>query len=693
MAETVLNRDVQNDLKFLENLYRETGGDESYQTIESKIFDAYGGEENFLEASKTYNQSSNLPTDEDQGSSVDATVNTTAGEVNAGGNAFGSEVDTLINQPGIIDDLENQLNNRDQLQSEIDFIAETVGLTDRQKTAMETSYGLNNQSILERITSNLGSVFTGKTEFGIDPNSGTYTFAEKSGADVLKEKLQNPMVGIGLNLIEEGGTPSFKSPFARVASAVNQYNKDSREADLQKLKLLSKQTSTTDKGKFSFVKGLQYTIGDVLNDEGKDKYFPNEQIGITGVVSGVVHSKDGIIRLETFVKDPVDPVNPVKDPSKLDPEDLYGIVDKKSKTVVSMYESQIEPGFIEAQELVPLINSQIAAIKQNPKTFQDYGPRVKTFAPLGQFLKAILPNEDLYKKYFEGFIGVDYQGLAQLKFEDKVTTKKVLTQSKKIYPVSNADIELLANSFSNYGDSPEVYLRTASFQVALGEYSKLLNTGYQQFLSANKDPNNPDFQQLGTSGYAVAGGPGGGLEINGKKYNNAIDYARAYAMSEIKEQYADIDPSKYGYKKNRLSDYENTEAFGDQSQGLEQGDYSPIAYLASAYYEKNSDILTATNVGTPNSGLIFVDEKPLELFGEVDENDTFILDREKTDYKIIALLNEMYAEVINLNKIDNMEQSEKDKAFNEKFPAFVFPTEDNILEVQYQSMFNRYGEE
>jgi len=692
MAETVLNRDVQDDLKFLENLYRETGGDESYQTIESNIFDAYGGEEKFLEASKTYNQSSNLSTDEDQGSSVDATVNTTAGEVNAGGDAFGSEVDTLINQPGIIDDLENQLNNRDQLQSEIDFIAETVGLTDRQKTAMETSYGLNNQSILERITSNLGSIFTGTTEFG-KTKDGTYTFAEKSGADVLKEKLQNPMVGIGLNLIEEGGTPSFKSPFARVASAVNQYNKDSREADLQKLKLLSKQTSTTDKGKFSFVKGLKYTIGDVLNAEGKDKYFPDEELGITGVVSGVVHSQDGIIKLETFVKDPIDPIDPVKDPSKLDPEDIYGIVDKKSKTVISQYESQIEPGFLEAQELVPLIDSQIAAIKLDPSTFQEYGPKVKTFAPLGQFLKAILPSEDLYNKYFEEFIGVDFQGLAQLKFEDKVTTKKVLTQSKKIYPVSNADIELLANSFSNYGDSPEIYLRTASFQHALGEYSQLLNTGYQQFLSANKDPNNPDFQQLGTSGYAVAGGPGGGLEINGKKYNNAIDYARAYAMNEIKEKFEDIDPSKYGYKKNRLSDYENTEAFGDQSQGLEQGDYSPIAYLASAYYDKNSDILTATNVGTPNSGLIFVDEKPLELFGEVDENNNFILDREKTDFKIIALLNNMYSEVIKLDAIKNMEQSEKDKAFNEMFPAFVFPTDDNSLEEQYISMFNRYGEE
>jgi hypothetical protein len=692
MAETVLNRDAQDDLKFLETLYKETGGDESYETIESSIFDAYGGEDKFLEKVKTYNTDSNLPTDQNQESSVDNVVNTTVGEVNAGGNALGSEVNTLINQQGVIESLEKQLNNRDQLQSEIDFIAETVGLSDGQKIAMEKSFGLNDQSLLERITTNIGAIFKGRDQFGIDPISGEYAFARTSPADELKERLQNPMVGIGLNLIEEGGTPSFKSPFARVASAVNDYTKDAREADLAKLKILSKQTSTTDKGKFSFVKGLKYTIGDIM-ENGKDKFFPDEEIGTTGVVSGVTHSQDGIIDLQTFVKDVIDPVDPVKDPKDLDVEDVYKITEAKSDKVVNQYESQLEPGFLEAQELVPLIDSQIAAIRLDPSTFQTYGPRVKTFEPLAQFLKAILPSEQLYKDFFEEFIGVDYQGLAQLKFERKVTTKKVLTQSKKIYPVSNADIELLANSFANYGDSPEIYLRTASFQYGLGEYSQLLNRGYQEFLSANKDPNSEDFKQLGTSGYAVAGSPDGGLEINGKKYNNAISYARAYAINEIKEKYADIDPGKYGYKKNRLSDYDNTEAFGNQAEGLEEGDYSPIAYLASAYYERNSDILSATNIGSGNAGLIFVDEKPLELFGEVDENDTFILDREKTDPRIQSLLIKMYTEVNKLNALDNMSQAEKEKAFNEMFPAFVFPTDDNILEMQYQSMFENYGKE
>jgi hypothetical protein len=690
MAETVLNRDAQDDLKFLESLYKETGGGESYETIESNIFDAYGGEDKFLEKVKTYNTDSNLSTNENQESSVDATVNTTAGEISAGGDALGSEVNTLINQQDIIKNLEDDLNNRDQLQSEIDFISETVGLSDGQKIAMEKSFGLNNQNLFERITNNIGAVFKGRDQFGIDPMSGEYAFAKTSPADELKERLANPMVGIGLNLIEEGGTPSFKSPFARVASAVNDYTKDARDADLAKLKILSKQTSTTDKGKFSFVKGLKYTIGDVM-ENGKDKYFPDKTIGTTGIVSGVTHSQDGIIDLQTFVEDSVDPVDPVVDPNKLDTEDVYKITESKSDKVISQYESQIEPGFLEAQELMPLIDSQISAIRVDNNAFQEYGPRIKTFAPLAQFLKAILPNENLYNTYFKDFIGIDYQGLSQLKFEDKVVTKKVLTQSKKIYPVSNADIELLANSFANYGDSPEIYLRTASFQHGLGEYSQLVNTGYMQFLSANKDPDSEDFKQLGTTNLAVAGSPDGGLELNGKKYNNAISYARAYAMNEIKKKYGDINPGEYGYKKNRLSDYSSTEEFGNQSDGLEQGDYSPIAYLASAYYEENSDILSATNIGSGNAGLIFVDEKPLELFGEVDENNTFELDREKTDSKIITLLIQMYAEVNKLNALGNMEQPEKEKAFNEMFPAFVFPTEDNSLEEQYISMFENYG--
>ena len=51
----------------------------------------------------------------------------------------------------------------------------------------------------------------------------------------------------------------------------------------------------------------------------------------------------------------------------------------------------------------------------------------------------------------------------------------------------------------------------------------------------------------------------------------------------------------------------------------------------------------------------------------------------------------MYAEVNKLNALGNMEQPEKEKAFNEMFPAFVFPTEDNSLEEQYISMFENYG--
>ena len=53
----------------------------------------------------------------------------------------------------------------------------------------------------------------------------------------------------------------------------------------------------------------------------------------------------------------------------------------------------------------------------------------------------------------------------------------------------------------------------------------------------------------------------------------------------------------------------------------------------------------------------------------------------------------MYTEVNKLNGLDNMSQPEKDEAFNDMFPAFVFPTDDNSLEEQYISMFENYGKE
>lgn len=677
MAEVSIKRDPRKDLEFLNQLYQNTGGNPEYDRQEQIIFDAYGGEEQFVNAAKlTKNAESKQVVQEETVTEEPASsnVSTTGGDVTMG-NALGGQVNTLLNQQGIIEDIENKLNSDDQKRSEIDFIAETAGLNDSQKNAMLTAFGLNNKNLFERITENVGALFTGREQFGIDPQTLDYAFARTSPAEEIKARLKDPRVGIGLNIIEQAGTPGFSSPFARIAKGINEYNKSAQEADLAKLRY---GTTAKDKESFSFAKGIKYTIGDIRDPKNPDKdlFFPNEQIGISGIASGVVGSKSGISKLETFVKDD-EVVTDTTGEDDIKLKDEYGILKDKSDEVITRYKSQLEPAFLESEQLIPTIESQIAAIRNDSSAFQEYGPKTKVFANFSNFLKAIAPSREFYEKFFEPVTKLGYDELSQLKFEDKISTKKVLTQSKKLYPVSNADINLLADSFANYGDSPEIYLRTVSFQHGLGTYANLLQRGYQEFLDINKDPK----LKYGSTGYASSLYPDSQAIINGKKYIDAVSYARAYANDYIKKNFADVDPGQYGYSKNKLSDYDKK-----TDDGLAEDDYSPIAYLASNYYKQNEDLLPGLSTGGGAKGnLVFKDDKPLPIFF----NEEGIIDGQKTDSKVLTLILDLYREA---NKYKEINPEKAKEVFEENNPGWSYPEgEDAIpLTTQYENYYNSY---
>lgn len=674
MAEVSIKRDPRKDLDFLNQLYQNTGGNPEYDRQEKMIFDAYGGEEEFVNAAKLFRNAENKQVVQEETVTEEPAsnnVSTTVGDVSMG-NALGGEVNTLLNQEEIITDVERQLNEKDQKRSEIDFIAETAGLNDSQKNAMLTAFGLNDKNFFERISENLGALVKGREVFGIDPETLDYTFARTSPTEEIKSRLKNPYVGIGLNIMEQAGTPGFSSPFARIAKGVNQYNKSAQEADLAKLRYGGKK----DTESFSYSKGIKYTIGDIVDPKtGLDLFFPDMTKGMTGVASGVVGSQTGIKDLQTFVKDEdVVPPTPEED---IKIKDEYGILDAKSKEVIKRYESELEPAFLESENLLPTIESQIAAIRNNPDAFQDYGPKTKVFANFSNFLKAIAPSRQFYEKFFEPVTKIGYDQLSQLKFEDKISTKKVLTQSKKLYPVSNADINLLADSFANYGDSPEIYLRTVSFQHGLGTYANLLQRGYQEFLDTNKDPE----LKYGSTGYASSLYPDSQAILNGKKYTDAVSYARAYANDYIKKNFGDVDPGQYGYSKNKLADYD--EASDD---GLIEDDYSPLAYLASNYYKKNEDLLPGLSTGGGAKGnLVFKDDKPLPIF----YNEEGIIDSQKTDPVVSTLILDLYREANRLKEIDPEKAKE---IFEKNNPGWSYPAgEDAIpLYTQYENYFNSY---
>jgi len=674
MAEVSIKRDPRKDLEFLNQLYQNTGGNPEYDRQEKMIFDAYGGEEQFVNAAKLSKNAENKQVVQQETVTEEpasSNVSTTAGDISMG-NALGSQVNTLLDQQGIIEDIENKLNSDDQKRSEIDFIAETAGLNDSQKNAMLTAFGLNNKNLFERISENVGALVKGREVFGIDPQTLDYSFARTSPAEEIKARLKNPYVGIGLNIMEQGGTSSFSSPFARIAKGVNDYNKSMQEADLANLRYGDKK----DTESFSYSKGIKYTIGDIKDPKtNKDLFFPDMTEGITGVASGVVGSRTGIKDLQTFVKD--EDVVPPTPEEEIKIKDEYGILDAKSKEVTGRYESQIEPAFLEAEQLIPTIETQMAAIRDNPDAFQDYGPKTKVFASFSNFLKAIAPSRQFYEKFFEPATNIGYDQLSQLKFEDKISTKKVLTQSKKLYPVSNADINLLADSFANYGDSPEVYLRTVSFQHGLGTYANLLQRGYQEFLDTNKDPK----LKYGSTGYASSLYPDSQAILNGKKYTDAISYARAYANDYIKKNFGDVDPGQYGYSKNKLSDYDK-----ETGTGLDEDDYSPLAYLASNYYKQNEDLLPGLSTGGGAKGnLIFKDDNPLPIF----YNEEGIIDSQKTDPVVSTLILDLYKEA---NKLKEINPEKAKEIFEKNYPGWSYPGgEDAIpLYIQYENYYNSY---
>jgi hypothetical protein len=680
MAEVSIKRDPRKDLEFLNQLYQNTGGNPEYDRQEQMIFDAYGGEEQFVNAAKLSKNAENKQVVQEETVTEEpasSNVSTTGGDVTMG-NALGGEVNTLLNQQGIIEDIENKLNSDDQKRSEIDFIAETAGLNDSQKNAMLTAFGLNNKNLFERITENVGALFTGREEFGIDPQTLDYAFARTSPAEEIKARLKDPRVGIGLNIIEQAGTPGFASPIARIAKGVNEYNKSAQEADLAKLRYGTK--TDPNKESFSYSKGIKYTIGDIRDPKNPDKdlFFPDQEIGVIGIASGVVGSQTGIKDLQTFVKED-EVVTDTSGEDDIKIKDEYGILKDKSDEVTTRYKSQLEPAFLESEQLIPTIESQIAAIRNDSSAFQEYGPKTKVFANFSNFLKAIAPSREFYEKFFEPVTKLGYDELSQLKFEDKISTKKVLTQSKKLYPVSNADINLLADSFANYGDSPEIYLRTVSFQHGLGTYANLLQRGYQEFLDINKDPK----LKYGSTGYASSLYPDSQAIINGKKYTDAVSYARAYANDYIKNNFGDVDPGQYGYSKNKISDYGKKTGVG-----LAEDDYSPIAYLASNYYKQNEDLLSGlTGGGGPDNNLIFKNDKPQPIFFE-EVDGVLELDRDKTDNDVEKFIIKMSQDAIKLSKTDGGKA-----LFEEKYPGYSFPFGEGavMLEEQYQNYYNSYG--
>jgi len=657
-----LELDPRKDLEYLKSIFdkKEGGVPGAYEAEENKIFEKYGGEEEFLnQARLVINNESKTQQD------------TTSEEPVVDPTKMNYSKDSAFNKvrEDLISGVEKNLNDREQFQGIVDYMVDAGLVNNKRRIALERAFGLEDKTIGQRISdlpTKISELFTGGYELGVNPMSGEYAFAPKSGSDFFSEYLQNPVTQFSMNLIEASGTPSFSSPLAKVANAFNttrQQLADARIANLRYGNTATKSASTRPVE-------VPYTV--LENDFATKMGY---SIGTTGTAVGYFDPNTNGFVYSQFAPDKAKSAAETL-AGALKGSDIYEELDKRSNAVQDIWNEQYAPSIVGAIKNESQIDRQFSTLRENPEILSSFGAKTEKFKPLVNFFKAVLP-EDLYLKINGPDItGLTYSQIEPLKEFDKATIQKTLGVVKEVYPVSDTDIRLISDSFANYGQEGQFALKALSFEKATTQYAKFLDEGHKLFMSADKDAANRDKYELGTSNYAVSFD--GGLTIGDKKYQNANDYAIAYANQKVKDLYGNLDPSELGFSKSKKGTYSEK-----QGKFISEEDFTPIAYLTTSNYKDNEDLLSSVQKFEANSNsLIFNnDKKPIELV--FDNNNQIVNSQIK---RFIANMQKFENQ---LNAITNLSDTQKQAQFAERYPGYVMNQEDYAFEDQYIDIYNR----
>jgi len=674
-----LELDPRKDLEYLQSLFTTKDGAPpgTYDAAEAEIFQKYGGEDEFInqaklamtsEARKNYESKvdiNQIVADAETASQNQQEPVTDPNKMNyAEDSAFNVVRDNLVNS------VEKTLNDRDQYQGIVDYMVDAGLVDNKRRLALERAFGLEDKTIGERISdlpTKISELFTGGYELGVSPTSENLVFAPKSGADMFAEYLQDPRVQFSMNLIQAAGTPSFESPFARFANAATTTTKQLSDARIADLRYGDKKTTALSSKPVE----VPYTV--LENDFATKMGYAK---GTTGTAVGYFDPNTKGFVFSQFAPDKAKAAADTI-ASALKSNEIYEELDKRSNAIQDIWNEQYAPSIVGAIKNEPQIDRQFSTLRDNPETLSSFGAKTEKFKPLVNFFKAVLP-EDLYNKVNGPDItGLTYAQIEPLKEFDKGTIQKTLGVVKEVYPVSDNDIRMISDSFANYGQSGEFALKALSFEKATTQYAKFLDEGHRLFTSADKDADNRDKYELGTSNYTVTFD--GGLSIGDKKYQNANDYAIAYANQKVKDLYGNLDPSELGFSKSKKGTYSEK-----QGKFISEEDFTPIAYLTTSNYKNNEDLLSSIQKFEANSNsLVFnKDKKPIEL---VFDNDNNIV---SSDIKIFIANMQKFENQLNAIT-PNLSDTQKQEQFALKYPGYVMNQEDYTFEDQYIDIYNR----
>lgn len=508
--------DIKEDFNILQGFFK----DNNQEGIDS-IYNKYGGKEKFEQAIVNYDTANEAPPGTEERISTEEVLAQMDKQEDISTSQAGGQ--TIFQDLERFKDAEKQFQDYEEKLAVADNIINIAGLTEDQGDALKKSLGLNTKGImgtLKEVASGFGEIFTGRTNVDLENlqaagkvagalpmtsnQAGTLyqtAFSEDTGRDVFTERLTDPRTQFFLRLARESGTPSFASPFARVANAALQTGEAEQQKLLNLLRYGKKDKTTGPKYE---TKQIRYTI------EENDPYFSD--LGFASGTAGyaTVQLKDGKIdkyldfALSTQkVPDTADPFDPSK----------YPYIEEEDKRIVGVDLNELNKQKSLLSENVRLASS----IEKGPEGITNAD---RIISPIVEFVNTKSPR---LAEAISEIAGRDIKDFSIFKDMEANVFDLLLDDLKNLYPVSDNDMNVIKASkpLGSFGFG----LRSSQL-LSFKEYDILLNQAEREFVSKNFQQN-----QMPTSASPK------GIEYNGNKYYSAANYAKAVVENQVNEAF------------------------------------------------------------------------------------------------------------------------------------------------------------
>ena len=555
---TALN--VKEDFNILQNFIKENN-----QEGIDRIYEKYGGEERFENAIINYDAAN-------EGSPGMEEVMSTE-EILAEMDRQEDFANVTQDATSILSDLdkfknaEKEFQNYEEKIALADNIISLANLNEQQGDLLKESLGANNKGIFGTITEgvrSIGDIFTGRTDFDLDTfraaaltaeklpigseNVGSLygaAFTDTPGKEVFKDRLMDPRTQFFLRLARESGTPSFASPFARVANAAVQTGEAEQQKLLNLLKYRDK-NKTTDK---TTTKQIRYTI------KPNDPYFSD--LGFASGTPGyatvqlengkITDYLDFSLSTQKVAEEAFDPQN-------------FPIIESEDKRIFTDFDLKAN----QTQRNILQENVRLASQLDGQKGFTNADAFL---SPIVEFVAQKSPD---LADALADVVNREVKDFEIFKDLEANVFDLLLDDLKNLYPVSDNDMRVIKASkpLGAFGFG----LRSSQL-LAFKEYDIIKNQAEREFIIKNGQLN-----QQPTSFSNK------GIEYNGKTYYTASNYGNAVLQDKIDAEWkksgiTDEQMNSWGFRKENgqysnvtkliaINGVEVAEAFGEPSDKI-----------------------------------------------------------------------------------------------------------------------------